>query len=225
MSLARATAGSDVPPFRREDPNPLGRSPSSTLRRFGPTPGTVPPRTLPRCPCGCGVINFRPGSDEAETWVEWTGRIWLTDALRRFWDRVDERDDKDCWEWAGTITSTGYGTFSLRTQNAYAHRIAYECAWGPIPEGLVVDHLCANRRCCNPLHLEAVTVEENNRRGPGASSANLQKDRCPRGHPYSGKNLGRTKSGSRYCRTCTNDRHKTPEFRARRRERRRGHGH
>jgi len=96
----------------------------------------------------------------------------------------------------------GYGraTFEDRTQNA--HRVAYVLAHGPIAAGLHVDHLCRNRLCCNPAHLEAVTVRENLYRSP-AMIARVSKTHCPRGHPYSGNNL-RVYASGRQCRACGN---------------------
>jgi len=96
----------------------------------------------------------------------------------------------------------GYGraTFEDRTQNA--HRVAYVLAHGPIAAGLHVDHLCRNRLCCNPAHLEAVTVRENLYRSP-TMIARVSKTHCPRGHPYSGNNL-RVYASGRQCRACGN---------------------
>lgn len=91
----------------------------------------------------------------------------------------------------------GYYKVSVGGEYLYVHRIAYESATGPIPDGLVIDHLCRNRWCCEPAHLEAVTHRENILRGTGASARNAAKPRCPRGHEYTVKG-----DGSRYCRTC-----------------------
>lgn len=82
----------------------------------------------------------------------------------RFLGFVDVRDLGTCWEWTGTKISKGYGEFSVDGENVYAHRWSYEHHVGPIPEGLVIDHLCCNQGCVNPEHLEPVTNEENLRR-------------------------------------------------------------
>lgn len=73
-------------------------------------------------------------------------------------------DPEACWQWQGCTNGTGYGQISLDAKMRYAHRLAYELMVGPIPEGLVIDHLCRNKGCVNPDHLEAVTTEVNNAR-------------------------------------------------------------
>lgn len=81
-------------------------------------------------------------------------------ATERFWPKVDKTTT--CWLWAGGITAAGYG--ALRSDDGsvlLTHRFSYELHVGPIPDGLVIDHLCRNKRCCNPTHLEAVTQGEN----------------------------------------------------------------
>ena len=83
-----------------------------------------------------------------------------------------------------------------------AHRYAYEELVGPIPEGLQLDHLCRNRSCVNPDHLEPVTCRENLRRGETLNAANLAKTHCPAGHPYAGENLSITAKGFRECIEC-----------------------
>lgn len=87
--------------------------------------------------------------------------------LRRpndFWARVAVdivADENACYPWRGRIDAEGYGRTG---RNLYAHRVAFTLAKGPIPYGLTIDHLCQNRRCCNPAHLDAVTISENLRR-------------------------------------------------------------
>jgi hypothetical protein len=88
----------------------------------------------------------------------------------------------------------------------YAHRVAYVLSVGPIPKGLTIDHLCRNRGCVNPTHLEAVTQRENTLRSPIALAAlNAAKTHCPKGHPYSGANV-ELRGRSRGCRSCHQER-------------------
>jgi hypothetical protein len=102
----------------------------------------------------------------------------------------------DCWEWTGPRDRDGYGKCSYGRR---AHRLAYERLKGPIPEGLVIDHLCRNRACVNPAHLEPVTIAENNRRGIQPSAS---KTHCVNGHEYDPENTYLRPNGHRDCRAC-----------------------
>lgn len=88
--------------------------------------------------------------------------------LARFWAKVD-RHEGGCWVWMGGVNRKGYGQFGVLTAEGVvgyrAHRLAYELEVGAIPPGMVLDHLCRNRRCVNPDHLEPVSDSENVRRG------------------------------------------------------------
>lgn len=91
--------------------------------------------------------------------------------LARFWAKVDQSGD--CWEWLANRNNKGYGQFSSKTlRSTLAHRIAYELNVGPIPNGLVIDHICHNRGCVNPAHLRPVSPKQNNenRSGPQKNS-------------------------------------------------------
>lgn len=131
-----------------------------------------------------------------------------TDEASRFWPKVDKTGD--CWEWTAGKTKAGYGKFRVGSQTdgtrrlAEAHRWAYEHSVGPIPEGLELDHLCRNRACVNPAHLEPVTRRVNCLRGEGAVADNARKTHCPKGHAYVGDNvLPHGKDGTaRKCREC-----------------------
>lgn len=116
----------------------------------------------------------------------------------RFWGKVDATGV--CWEWTG-ILEQGYGNIAVNGSRVKAHRWAWESLVSPIPEGMVLDHLCRNRSCVLPDHLEVVTPGENTRRGHRALSLR-NKTHCPKGHPYSGTNVAVNGNGSRYCRKC-----------------------
>lgn len=105
-----------------------------------------------------------------------------------------------CWEWTAARNSYGYGLIKYQGKPWAAHRFAYEQLVGPIPEGKELDHLCRNRACVRPGHLEPVTHLENCLRG-----GNRMKTHCPQGHPYSGANL-HERRGVRLCRTCNRER-------------------
>lgn len=140
------------------------------------------------------------------------GNLVADPELRRFWSKVDLSGSVpatrpglgSCWQWTAGCTAQGYGGFHPRKNVLIlAHRYAYEHTHGPIPEGLVIDHLCRNRKCCNPSHLEAVTNEENLRRGAGYALRNGFRDACINGHPYTSENtyIDPTRGGVR-CRAC-----------------------
>jgi hypothetical protein len=116
----------------------------------------------------------------------------------RFAAKVRRAED-GCWIWQGTTTSKGYGQFWHDGRLVGAHRFAWEQAHGrPIPEGLVIDHLCRTRNCVNPEHLEPVTTRENTLRGEGCKP----KTHCPQRHPYDDENTYTDPAGRRHCRTC-----------------------
>lgn len=118
-----------------------------------------------------------------------------------FWSWVDRATSPaGCWLWTGSKDTGGYGRARWPRRAVMAHRIAYELTRGRIPDGLQIDHLCRNRACVNPSHLEPVSARENTLRGLGPAALNARKVVCKRGHSLEGARLYR---GSRYCRECT----------------------
>jgi hypothetical protein len=120
----------------------------------------------------------------------------------RFWSKVDRSGRYACWPWTAAVMPTGYGIFGVAGTSRLAHRIAFELARGPIPTGMVLDHLCRNRACCNPEHMEPVTQIENVRRGISPSAVHRRKTTCPQGHPYSAENTEMRATGRRRCIAC-----------------------
>jgi hypothetical protein len=133
---------------------------------------------------------------------------------RPIWRRVEDPKAKllaravaahgGCIVWTGSKNDRGYGHIDVNGQRQYTHRLSYELHVGPIPDGLVIDHLCRNRACLNPHHLEPVTQGENTRRGERA-----QRTHCPQGHPYDEANtyVKRRVNGAahRNCRECSRE--------------------
>ena len=114
-----------------------------------------------------------------------------------------ETNAEGCWIWQG-VRVGGYGQIGKENNGGmvYAHRAAYELIVGPIPDGLTLDHLCRNRACINPDHLEPVTMKENVLRGMSPTAINARKTHCNNGHPLDGDNLSLRKDGGRICLAC-----------------------
>lgn len=126
----------------------------------------------------------------------------MSAAERKFWARVNRGSDIECWLWTAGQRSTGYGSFHNGEKNVSAHRFAYEMQVGPIPHGMVLDHLCRTRLCVNPSHLEPITNAENVLRGVGHTAINARKSHCNKGHEYTPSNTYTRPGGGRTCITC-----------------------
>jgi hypothetical protein len=156
--------------------------------------------SYPLCACGCGepvtskAARFRRGH-----WAKLYAKG--NPAASRFWAKVDK--GAWCWEWTGAKTSRGYGNFSVWDgRNVPAHRYAYEAMRGPIPVGLDLDHLCRNRGCVNPAHLEPVSRRENTLRGASPTVIAYWRRECIHGHELTPENTAPNGPGKTRCRTC-----------------------
>jgi hypothetical protein len=121
--------------------------------------------------------------------------------LERLFGRFDYDTDTHCWEWTGAISAGKYGSIYYQGRMQKAHRVAWLLLKGDIPDGLDLDHLCRNTKCCNPEHLEPVTRSENLRRSP-LMDHNSSKTHCKRGHEYSPENTRWRPNGWRTCKEC-----------------------
>jgi hypothetical protein len=117
-------------------------------------------------------------------------------------------DENGCWLWQGWFHSKGYGGFAEGKHNFRAHRWSYEYFRGEIPDGLVIDHLCRVRACCNPDHLEAVTQRTNSLRGEQNTMQSAVLGLCKKGHQLSIRKKRSKDSGFRWCPTCDAERAK-----------------
>lgn len=126
----------------------------------------------------------------------------MSNLPKRFWDKVKKTET--CWVWTAGKNTSGYGVFSLNGKSLLSHRLAWEDKDGSIPTGLVIDHICRNRVCCNPKHLRVVTPKVNALENSfGESAINASKTECTRGHTFSYLNTHvRPDNAGRECRAC-----------------------
>lgn len=130
------------------------------------------------------------------------------DAPSKISQRILERSipepNTGCWLWMGSHQPQGYGTIWNGKRPEQAHRVSYREFVGEIPDDCDIDHVCRQRACVNPDHLEAVSHQENMRRSDALMGINARKTHCKRGHELSGANLRINPNGSRQCRQCVN---------------------
>lgn len=141
--------------------------------------------------CACGARKMERSAKCLACYKRWPDR---------FWAKVEKTGT--CWLWRGQVTDEGYGITSFGGKNHKAHRISWEMAKGPIPDGLTLDHLCRVRACVNPVHLEPVSASENIRRGTGTHVTNARKTHCVNGHEFSPENTRKDRHGNRVCKAC-----------------------
>lgn len=123
----------------------------------------------------------------------------LGSSMRRFFNKVVKNIENGCWEWQGALT-LGYATFWSGRHVVRAHRWLYESMYGTIDNRDVVDHVCRNKACVNPSHMERVSFPTNVLRG---NIYNSSKTHCPRGHEYTVENTYYYKNvNHRVCRMC-----------------------
>jgi len=126
----------------------------------------------------------------------------MTDlVLEQFWEHMKVDPISGCWNWQANRNHKGYGQYKIDGKTVKAHRFAFEVNRGKIPDGLQLDHLCRNRACVNPEHMEIVTSRENTMRGFGFTSLLAKRTHCKNGHEFTPENT-RMRKSARVCRIC-----------------------
>lgn len=131
---------------------------------------------------------------------------------QRFMAKVSIDSNTGCWNWTGSTNWGGYARITRGNKSQSAHRYAYMFIHGPVSSSLDLDHLCRNRRCVNPHHLDPVTRKENLYRGKTLTASRAAQTHCKRGHELKGSNLELLRNGTRRCKACKNQ--LTAEYRA-----------
>ncbi len=159
------------------------------------------------CGCGCGeettVAKCGPRRGQYNRFISGHNARLQGSTEERLLAKIKKLPG-GCWQWVGAIGTHGYGRFRADGKTQQAHRVSYTVHKGPIPAGLDLDHLCRNRGCVNPDHLEPVTRRENLLRGETFTAANAAKTHCPQGHPYDEENT-MIDSGGRKCKICNRE--------------------
>lgn len=132
---------------------------------------------------------------------------WYGSGVATVLERLQARSDMQpdgCWTWLGERTPKGYGRIEIAGRRERVHRVSWRIHVGPLGRHEILDHLCRNRACWNPSHLEQVTNRENILRGEGPTAENARKTRCVNGHELSPENLTSRSAtrGWRECATC-----------------------
>lgn len=171
---------------------------TQTSNGRGPLGGRRATRSRPLS--ASGVVTPAVHTRGAPTAHSERGSGPIVTTQERFWGRVEMTSS--CWLWTGSRDRHGYGSLYWSGSTRRAHRVAYEIAVGPIPEGLDLDHLCRTRACVRPDHLEPVDRRTNLLRGEAIQARNARKTHCVRGHEFTIENTARRQNGARRCREC-----------------------
>lgn len=126
-------------------------------------------------------------------------------AIVRLFKRVEKQGNYGCWTWLGVPSSSGYGGIQVNGRTVKVHRLSYTLLVGPIGEGLTIDHICRNKLCVNPRHLEPVTRRVNTLRGVGPAAVYARRTACGRGHSFTAENTLIRPNKARRCRVCRRD--------------------
>ncbi|TRZ69451.1 MAG: HNH endonuclease [Nitrosopumilaceae archaeon] len=125
----------------------------------------------------------------------------ISEHVERFWSKVNITPS--CWTWKASHRH-GYSQFSIGNKHIDGHIFSYELFEGKIPKGLVIDHLCRNKGCVNPAHLQLTTIQNNVLRGISVPAINARKLLCNEGHSLHPRKESSRPQGRRYCKICHN---------------------